>query len=78
MEGLKKVNTFVIAYSKKNIEGILEAGEAKAKEKKIIKLNSLSSARIYNPINTVEGVKEYIRKLEEEMTRKINEGYTVE
>ena len=55
-----------------------EAGEEKAKEKKIIKLYSLSSARIDNPINTIEGVKEYIRKLEDEMTKKVNEGYTVE
>ena len=78
LDGIKNIVTFDIPSSKRTIEAILEAGEAKAKEKKIIKLNSLSSARIYNPINTVEGVKEYIRKLEDEMTRKINEGYTVE
>ena len=68
----------VLCFPFDNIEAILEAGEAKAKEKKIIKFNSLSSARIENPINTIEGVKEYIRKLEDEMTKKVNEGYTVE
>ena len=78
LDGIKNIVTFDIPSSKRTIEAILEAGEAKAKEKKIIKLNSLSSARIDNPINTIEGVKEYIRKLEDEMTKKVNEGYTVE
>lgn len=78
LDGIKNIVTFDIPSSKRTIEAILEAGEAKAKEKKIIKLYSLSSARIDNPINTIEGVKEYIRKLEDEMTKKVNEGYTVE
>ena len=78
LDGIKNIVTFDIPYSKKTIEAILEAGEAKAKEKKIIKFNSLSSARIENPINTIEDVKEYIRKLEDEMIKKVNEGYTVE
>lgn len=78
LDGIKNIVTFDIPSTKRSIEAILEAGEAKAKEKKIIKVSSLSAARITAPITTVEGVKDYIKKLEDEMISKISEGYTVE
>lgn len=63
---------------KSEIEEVLKKGEQRAKEKKIIKIESLSSARVTSPITTVDGVKKYIKDLENELIKKIEEGYTVE
>lgn len=78
VDEIKNVNTFNIPRAKKEIEAILASGEKKAKEKKIIRLSSLSSIAIASPIKTAEEVESYIDKLKKEMLEKVNEGYTVE
>lgn len=78
LDELNNTNTFTIKDTKRQISALLEEGKEKAQEKKIIRLSSLSSSHVTEPIRTADDVTAFIEKLKKEMLERINEGYTVE
>ena len=78
LDELNNTNTFTIKDTKREIAALLEEGNEKAQEKKIIRLSAIQASHVTQPIKTADDVTAFIEKLKKEMMDRINEGYTVE